>query len=334
MMVLAAMALAEMGMSGGDDEEEKWKNTPAYLKDGNWIIGFGDYQVTLTLPYGYRVFHMLGNVMSEYAHGADGYKLGIRLASGVFANFSPIGNPMEGNLPGFQLLPTVPKMAIGPSVNENSFGQEIGPKRWNSAKPDSQMMYRSTKGSIYSSAAEGVNRLTGGSKYEKGAVDVSPETLKFWVKSLTGGVGQAAFDAVNTPSMAIQGVPTSPRDYPIARRFFREIGVNDARSAFWERAKEASQAADAFSAAKRAHDAHGVQEIIKENRALLQMSKYADHAQKMAGSRRDAIDAIKLDDNLTLKQKHERMKVIEAQEEAVYARFIRAFDANTKPKKP
>jgi hypothetical protein len=75
-----------------------------------------------------------------------------------------------------------------------------------------------------------------------------------------------------------------------------------------------------------------VQEIIKENRALLQMSKYADHAQKMAASRRDAIDAIKMDDKLSLKQKHERMKVIEAQEEAVYTRFIRAFDAQTKPK--
>lgn len=330
MMVLAAIALAEMALSGGAEDADKWKNTPAYLKDGNWIFGFGDYQATLTLPYGYRIFHTLGNVISDFAHGADGKKLGIRLASAVFSNFSPVGNPMEGNLPGFQLLPTLPKMLLGPSVNEDGFGREIGPKRWNDANPDSQMMHRATKGSIYSGVAEGMNSLTGGSKYQKGLVDVSPETLKYWVRSLTGGAGQAAFDLVTVPSLIAQDVEPAARDIPIVRRFVREIGVGDARGAFWERAKEAKQAADEFAAAKKANDVQGMRDILKESGPLIALAKFSSAQQKVIKAKRDAIDAIRLDDKLTLKQKHERMKIIEMQETAVYTRFVKIFDSKTK----
>jgi adenine/guanine phosphoribosyltransferase-like PRPP-binding protein len=330
MMVLAAITLAEMALSGGGDDAEKWKNTPAYLKDGNWILGFGDYQTTLTLPYGYRIFHTLGNVMSDFAHGADGNKLGIRLASAVFSNFSPVGNPMEGDLPGFQLLPTLPKMLLGPSVNEDSFGREIGPKRWNDANPDSQMMHRATKGSIYSGVAEGMNALTGGSKYQKGLADVSPETLKYWVRSLTGGAGQAAFDLVSIGNVMAQDVSPATRDIPIVRRFVREIGVGDARGAFWERAKEAKEAADEFAAAKKANDVQGMRDILKESGPLIALAKFASAQQKVIKAKRDAIDAIRLDDKLTLKQKHERMKIIEMQETAVYTRFVKTFDSKTK----
>lgn len=330
MMVLSAVALAELAMSGGADDEDKWKNTPSYVKDSNLIFGFGDMQYMLPLPYGYRLFHMLGNVMSEYKHGADGYKLGIRFASGVFSNLSPVGNPMEGNSGVVSVLPTVAKIAVGPTVNQDSFGREITPKQWNNAMPDSQIMNRPTKGTAFASVAESLNDLTGGTKYTKGMVDVSPETLKYWVNTIFGGTGKFVGDLVNSPYKASQGVDVPLKEMPIVRRFAREIGVSDARSAFWERAKEAKEAADAFGAAKKAHDGLGMQSILNDNKALLDMAKYADRQQKMIKAKRDEVDRINADKDLTLKQKDEKVKLIEMQEAAVYTKFIKTFDAQTK----
>lgn len=332
MMVLSAMALSFMAMAGDDDEDEKWKNTPDYIKDSNMVFGFGDKQFTLTLPYGYRIFHTLGNVIAEYASGGDGHKLGIRLASSLFSNFSPLGNPMEGNVQGFSLLPTIPKMALGPSVNQDSFGREISPKKYSDNKPDSQTMYRGTKGTVYSGAARALNAITGGSDYQKGWADVSPETLKYWVNSLTGGAGKFAVDVVQSPYRASQGVDVPMKDIPIARRFVRDIGVGDSRSAFWERAKEAKEATDAFSAAKKAKDTEGVQKILEDKRDLLAMGSYAKSMQKMIKAKRDEIDSINSNKEMSLKQKDEQVKMIEIQETAIYTRFIRAFDERKKSK--
>ena len=86
---------------------------------------------------------------------------------------------------------------------EDGFGRPITPKKWNKATPDSQLMNRGTHGSLYDGVSEKLNELSGGSKYKAGMADVSPETLKFWVKSLTGGAGQFAFDTINPRIEAI-----------------------------------------------------------------------------------------------------------------------------------
>ncbi|CAG9931825.1 protein of unknown function [Candidatus Nitrotoga arctica] len=66
-------------------------------------------------------------------------------------------------------------------------------------------------------------------------MDVSPEVLKFWMISLTGGAGHAAMDVINLPSKTGDGVFPHIRDLPIARRFLREAGVSDTRATFWNK---------------------------------------------------------------------------------------------------
>ena len=332
MMVLSGYLLAELARSGGDDDKDKWKNTPDYVKDANMIFGIGDFQITIPQPYGYRVFHTLGNVLSDYVHGTDGYKLGIRLASSVFASFSPIGNPMEGEHGLFQLLPTIPKALLGPGVNEDSFGRAIMPQSYNKSKPDSQLMNRKTKGSVYAETAEWMNETTGGSKYESGQIDVSPETLKYWVSTLTGGAGKAAFDTINMMSVGAQDVVPATRDIPIIRRFVREVGVSDLRAAFYERANEAKKSAEAFSAARRGRDNAAAKDMWKKNGPLIELSHYADNQKKLIGAKADLIDNIRNDDKLTLAQKQTKMAVIEAEESVIYNRFIKQFDRKTNAK--
>ena len=322
-MVLAAIALAELARGS---DEDKWKRLPIHVKDGNWVIGIGDYQFTFPLPYGYRLFHTLGNVIDDYAHGVDGTKLGIRLASAMFDNLSPIGNPFEGEHGLFQLVPTIPKMILGPGVNENSFGGRITPMQYSDSKPDSQLMYRTTKGTLYDDIASTMNQATGGSKYEKGVIDVSPETLKFWVTSLTGGTGKFVLDTANIAKLAAYGeLSDEPRDYPIVHRFVRSPGISDSRTAFYEAAKDAKKYADEFANAKNNNDVEAAKEI--NNPKMRALSAYAEKVQEVIKSKRDEQDRIKNDDSLTLQMKQIKMKAVEIEENAVYDRFLKQFES-------
>lgn len=327
-MALAGFTLAMMALNGDDEDKEKWKKTPDYIKDGNIVINMMGVQLTLTLPYGYRVFWGLGNIMADATQkGADFNKLGIRLVSNVFENFSPIGNLAEGENGVFQGFPTSAKMILAPGVNEDGFGRPVTPKRWKESTPDSQLMNRGTVGSLYDGVSSKLNDLTGGSKYEAGLIDVSPETLKFWVRSLTGGAGQFVIDSTDIVASAAQGVaPQDPRNIPIARKFVRTGGVSDARSAFWEIKNEADIAREQLSAAMKERDADAVMDLRDRKGVLATMAKKSNLTLKMANIKRNAIAKIKADKDLSLKEKQKLMLELEAEETAIYDKFIEIYN--------
>ena len=329
-MTLMAITLGVMALSGDDDDKKKWENTPDYVKDGNIVINIGGKQITIPLPYGYRMFWTLGNVMLDAQQGKDLGKLGIRLASSVFANLSPIGNPMEGEHGLFQVMPTTAKMLMASGVNEDSFGRAIMPKRYKEATPDSQLMNRNTHGSFYDGVTEKLNSFTGGSKFEKGLVDVSPETLKFWVKSLTGGTGQFVADSANIAIAGVQGVaPQDVKDIPVVRRFARESDVSDARAAFWERKNEADLAAEEISSARKSHDREALMDLRQRKGVLASMSNASDRMLKMANAKRDAVAIVRASD-LSLREQVDQINKLEQQEAEVYDRYVELFDTRTK----
>ena len=339
MLAFAAFALAELGRGGDDDDERKWKNIPDHVKDHNLIFKFGDLQYTIPVPYEFAPFHVLGNSISNAVHGESGWKSSMKVLKSLVDNLSPLGDPFAGegkdgaNL--FQITPTVVKMVLAPHENQNSFASPIQPEKnsFSKNKPDSQNMFRNTEGSLYAGAAEWVNEMTGGSEYKAGGVDVSPEVLKFWVTTLTGGTGRFVFDMGDAAYGATQGVAPDLRSTPIARVFVRESSVTDARARFWEAANEAKVAADELAMAKKDHNGSAVKEIRDAEGDMVRLSKMADRMGKAASKKRDAIDAIRQDDQMPLDQKREQMKAIEQKEQEYYDRFLKMFDQKEKARR-
>jgi hypothetical protein len=317
--------------SGSDDDKKKWKQTPDYVKDRNIVINLGDdQQATIPLPYEYSLFWSLGNMLSDAVHGANGWKLGVRLSDAIMGNFSPIGNPVQGGkATPVQILPTALKMLIAPTLGnegQDSFGRPLLPKKFSDAKPDSQTMYRSMKGSAYAGVSDWMNTATGGDPYHKGLADISPETLKYWVDSLTGGTGKFAMDSLTLSSNIAQGVDSVDlREIPVARKFVRESGVSDARQLFYTHAKEAKDAADALMFAKQARDPAGAQKIVGEDLAEIKLAAYAAAYNKQLKAYSDLVDAIRLDEKLTLNEKRLQMKMYDKKEQAVYDAFDKHF---------
>lgn len=339
MLAFAAFALAELGRGGDDDDERNWKNIPDHVKDHNLIFKFGDLQYTIPVPYEFAPFHVLGNSISNAVHGESGWKASMKVLKSLVDNLSPLGDPFAGegkdgaNL--FQLTPTVVKMVLAPHENQNSFASPIQPEKnsFSKNKPDSQNMFRNTEGSLYAGSAEWVNEMTGGSEYRAGGVDVSPEVLKFWVTTLTGGTGRFVADSIDAAYGATQGVAPDLRSTPIARVFVRESSVADARSRFWEAANAAKVAADELAMAKKDHNGSAAKEIRDAEGDMVRLSKMADRMGKAASKKRDAIDAIRQDDQMPLEQKREQMKAIEQKEWEYYDRFLKMFDQKAKERR-
>lgn len=322
-MVMAAFMLAEMGRGGDDDDERKWRSIPANVKDRNLVIKIGDHQVTIPVAYGFGLFHMMGNAVSDVLHGVDSQKVSLNMASGLFENFSPISNPMVSDngsttIRPDQLLPTLPKMLIAPATNLNSFGSTIAPKKYRESLPDSENMSRSLRGTAYSDIAELLNSLSGGNPHQAGIVDVSPNVLKFWVTSLTGGAGRFAGDMFNAGVGATDGTFPDLNNIPVARRFLRESDVADTRTLFWESASKAKIAAEQFRDALKAGDK------IPEDSAR-KFSRYANHAADMAGAKRNEIERVK-NSNLQAGVKKSKIRQIEKAEQDIYNKFLESFE--------
>lgn len=330
-MVVGAYLMSQMFRAGDDDD--KWKNTPAYVRDRNIVIPAGSKQVTIPVPYGYGFFWAMGNAMSDLQNGAPKGKIASRLADSFFDNFSPMGDPMQqGEVTLLQIMPTVVKMLTGPEMNKDSFGRDLMPKKTNDAQPDSQVMYRNTKATAYAKIAEKMNEYTGGNKYHAGLVDVSPETLKYWVNSLTGGAGKFVVDSISLGQLAAYGIEPDMKEVPIVRGFVREPGHADTKQKFYEEMKQAKQYADEFALAKKAHDGMGIHQIIDDNKPEIALAKMAEHMQKALAHQSDLIDDIRQNDKLSLAEKRLQEKAIEREQDILYKRFMKAFEEKERSK--
>lgn len=323
--------LAEFARGGEDDDDREWENTPDYIKDRNLIFQFGDKQITVPVAYGFGIFHAMGNYLSDLNHGADKSEIAVKLASGMFENFSVFGNPIVGDdgdteIRMDQILPTLPKLIMAPGINMDSLGRQIHPTKYQDSVPDSQLMWRSVRGTAYEDIAHFMNDITGGSQYNPGAIDISPNTIKYWVTALTGGAGRFVSDITTGGLNAAEGIQPEIENVPVLRKFIREPGVNDSRGAFHKARKEAQTAAERAGKALRNGDMSEYTKMMTELQPIIDIAKYARDAQKMASMARDEIMRIQLDKDMSKAEKKLRIKEIELQEQRVYDQFLSAFD--------
>lgn len=331
MMVAGAYLIAQ-SMRGGDDEKrKKWEQLPQHIKDTNLVFNAGKLQATVPLPYGYAMFWAMGNALSDIQNGESKSKVAIRLSDAMFNNFSPTGNPMEAGEPSFfDMAPTAGKMILSPELNKNSWGRELTPEKVNDAQPDSQNMYRNTKGTVYAHIAEGLNEVTGGNLYKKGIIDISPETIKYWVSSLTGGSGATLIDTSILGQLMAQDTKPELSEIPILRTFVREPGIADARQEYYHNMKEMKVYADQFALAVKDKNGAAAHEMVDESRPEIRLAKMADAHRKALASYADAIDEIRQNKSLSMNERRLREKEVELKQAVIYECFRVAFEINKK----
>lgn len=333
---------------GGEDDEDEWRAIPDHVRDKNIVIRTGEKgYITLPVPYGMGYFFQLGNAIFDLQRGEDKAKIALRLTAGLLENFGPAINPLGGDdaeasglvemVPGIfggELMRAAARMA----VNRSGLGGQIVPEsKFDEDKPDNQRMWRSTRGTPYEKVTTWLNEATGGTPSQAGFVDVSPETLKFWTSTLTGGTGKSIVDgyaigdrivrrALATPGTDDEkGLESEVREMPVIRKFYREEDIRDLRRVYWEDVKAVREAVKDVNRAVTLMDLKGFDKVMDSRGYLVALGDVAEATGEMVKDRRDVIDAIMKEDTLTLGEKRLNVKEMELAEAEVYRDFSAFF---------
>jgi hypothetical protein len=281
--------------------------------------------------------------MYDLMRGADPKKVAINVAAGFLDNFSPVGNPLanDGSLQPQELTPFEPMRDwMRHHMNRNSFGAPILPENdSDKKKPDHLREWRSSKGSAYEAAANWMNAASGGTKTRAGNVDISPETLKFIVSTLGGGTARFAFDMLHLGNLGVhavtdegaEGLTPDIREIPIVRGVAAEENIQWSRQAFNAKAREATDALDAFKLAIKQHDKAAVSETTGRDKALMGLAGAVKSFRGAVTALRDRQDAINADETHSLGWKRMQLRDLEAREAELYERFFGVWNRKMKP---
>lgn len=335
MGALAAMAyLAALGY--GDDDD--WDEVPQYEKDRNLLIRVGDKVVKVAVPYGHGIAFALGNAIYDLQRGKDVSAESYHMASSILENMAPVnplGDKQDLQYAVTELMPFEPARIFARVANNTTgFQRQIRPEsKFDESQPDFLKAYRNTHGSVYDQLTRGMSKATGGTATQAGAVDVSPETLRFLFESATGGTGRFFMDTVHVARLATEGALPEIQETPMLRKFVRDANrVSDARGRFWATVDEAETVLENFRRAKNGIDVDAADKFKGMN--LAGLSGVVERYKDVSRQARDAVSAIKAMDNKTEKEKRLMIFEVERVERDLYRRMVDDINGRINPAKP
>ncbi|EPM3857119.1 LPD38 domain-containing protein [Escherichia coli] len=321
-------------VAGEDDDGVNWYDkVPSYVKERNLVImksmfggKAGEYW-SIPLPYGYNVFFLLG-------HTAEGVTAGDLTASraagnvvgGLLGAFSPIGSETSETLSGALLknaAPTILRPFANIAMNENFMGSQIYQENmpFGTPKPDSQMGRRSTP-EAYKSFASWLNAFSGGSQYRSGAVDITPESLKYWVDYISGGTGRFISKTTDAAVKSLNGIDIPEQQVPFLGKISGEVMPYADQQKMYDRMTEVAQ----YHAELKSLRGSERTAFIDENNGKLSMNGLMQDTRKRLKDLRKQRDAIYADSSLSLAQQAAMVKSVERDMKIAVDRFNREYN--------
>ena len=215
-----------------DDEDDKsfYSKIPDFEKERNIIImkpnGKGYWKIPL--PYGVNVFYVTGTLLAD---ASQKIKSPGEVAGGIMqaaiGSFSPINFPNSDDTAKFLVkfvTPTIGQVPLALAINENYFGQTIYNKNFpfdTSPKPESELG-RKGGNRWTKELTRLLNKISGGSEFRGGEIDINPDKIDFVMESYSGGMGKFVSRSANTIDKIITGNwdQIEPRQVPFLRVFY------------------------------------------------------------------------------------------------------------------
>lgn len=232
-IMLGAIQAALLAAAGFDDDEP-----PQFVRERSLIIPLspvtGDKKyITIPMPLGWHVFPNIGRAATEFALGGfqDPGKRAIELMA-VFADaFNPIGN---AGVSLQTLTPTVADPAIAILENRDWTGKPIAKESLDPVVPGHQLA-RDVASIPARVISEGINYITGGTEFTRGAISPTPDQIDYLWGQLTGGVGRELTKVMQTGQATYTGEDLPPHKMPLVGRFYGDAeGPSSQASRFYE----------------------------------------------------------------------------------------------------
>jgi hypothetical protein len=289
-------------------------------KDGKEYQGAQGYY-TIPLPYGYNVFHVLGQTFFEISNDHLSVEEGAgNIVETFLSSFSPIG---------MSVVPTVAQPFKEIWQNKNFFGAPIYRENYPgdpAPTPASHLSMRTTL-APFKVAAETMNALLGeGSEHVSGPLDLSPDVLEHFTEFAFGGMGQFGLRSAKVLEKWAKDEDVKARDIPFLRRLAGEAeGDQESMVDFFEREIRVGQRVKRYDALRGKERA----EYGKDNRAYIQTKGHLDRInkrlRKLRRMRKEAAALAPLSPDNAIKSA-EVVRLIEDRIQDNYNNFNRFYD--------
>ncbi|ELO5221248.1 hypothetical protein RZN92_002327 [Escherichia coli] len=321
-------------VAGEDDDGVNWYDkVPDHVKERNLVImksmfggKAGEYW-SIPLPYGYNVFFLLGHTAEGVAAGdLTASRAAGNVVGGVLGAFSPIGSETSETLSGALLknaAPTILRPFANLAMNENFMGAQIYQENmpFGTPKPDSQLGRRSTP-EAYKAFASWLNAFSGGSQYRSGAVDITPESLKFWIDYISGGTGRFISKTTDAAVKSLNGIDIPEQQVPFLGKISGEVMPYADQQKMYDRMTEVAQ----YHAELKSLTGAERTAFIDENNGKLSMNGLMQDTRKRLKDLRKQRDAIYADSTLSLAQQSAMVKSVERDMKIAVDRFNREYN--------
>lgn len=222
-MIGAVNTLIAMTMMGAGGDDDNWAKIPDFVKERSVIVPLGreDY-LAIPMPLGYHVLPNMGRKAVEMMlhndptvgagkHVADMAKL-------VLDAFNPLGG--SGNV-AQMIAPTPIDPAVALMMNRDWTGKPIYREDSSSLDPTPGHTRTKDTASTFSKVvSEAIVKVTGGSDYQPGAVNWTPDQLDYVIGQLTGGLGRELMKVEQTATAPFTGDELPPYKIPLVGRVY------------------------------------------------------------------------------------------------------------------
>lgn len=278
-MLLGVMQAVMGALAGWDDNEP-----PQFVREKNLIIPIvgTDKYVSIPMPLGFHILPNIGRISAEFA--LSGFKNPskrlLSLANVILDGFNPIGS---GTL-AQTLSPTIADPIVALSENKDWTGKSIYKEDFNKMHPTpGWTRTKDTASDLSKWLAYGVNYLTGGGKYEIGAVSPTPDQIDYLISQATGGVGREGLKVWQTGKAEATGEDVPMYKVPVAGRFVGETkGQASEIAKFYDNLKRIGEHKSAIDEMKQAHDSAALQAYYADHPDA-RFVQLADRAQREIG---------------------------------------------------
>ena len=242
-MLGAVNALIGMAMMGGDDgEEDNWEKIPDFVKERSLIIPLGreDY-LAIPMPLGYQVFPNLGRKAVEMMMHDDPTKgVGSHIADMLRITLDAF-NPLGGSENLAQMVtPTPFDPAVALMMNRDWKGKPIYLEDNSNLDPTPGHQRTKDTASAFSKAvSEALNKITGGTDYQPGAISWTPDQIDYVIGQITGGLGREILKLENTLTAPLTGDELPAYKIPLVGRLYGNTrGLANNAELFYEHVRE------------------------------------------------------------------------------------------------
>jgi hypothetical protein len=212
-ITLGIIQAALLAMAGLDEDE-----VPDFVKDKSFVIPYGDGKYfAVPMPLGYNVIPSFGRRVMEFAMSEEKNvgKAVFDTSSMIIDGFNPLGSATFVQT----LTPTILDPIVALAENKDFTGKPIFRDDINSLSPTPGY----TRGSqnsfaITEALAYGINILTGGSEFKKGALSPTPDQIEYLVGEAFGGVGREALKVGRGIESLATGEELATYNVPIVGR--------------------------------------------------------------------------------------------------------------------